>query len=1002
MNYFSGSLVLVLVAGLCIAACNQDRFSNKEPPRAVQGILDLSDWDFEEDGIVRLNGEWEFYWEQLLEPGDFSGEGRPQQTGFFHVPSIWNGYEIEGEELSGDGCATFRLRTELGDPRGVHALRLMVMATAYRIWVNGEFLASNGKVGKSPETMIPQSLPQIATFRSGDPTLDIVLQVSNFFHRKGGIWDVIELGTEKQIHQRQKYKEVFEGVLFGSLLIMALFHFGLFGLRRKDLSTLYFGLFCLLIATRLLVTDECFLIALFPDFSWEIAFKIEYLSFYLALPVFAAFIGKVYPEGISRRILQGSAILGILFSLIVLCTPARIFTYTLVAYEPVTLFVGGYLIYWLIRNLFRGKEGSALFVGGSLVLFLTVINDMLFAYPIVYTGYLVPFGLFIFIFAQSLVSSMRFSRAFRTVEVQSMELQETNSAFREEIAERKRVEEELRQREDELREHRDQLEELVAGRTASLTKTNEQLQREIIERRQAEEARRESEEQYRELVENINEVLYAIDKDGVLTYISPVIESVIGYSPSEIVGRPFSAFVHPEDLPRMKGRFQDILDGERRSSEYRVLTRSGEVRWARTSSRPVLVENRVVGVQGVLIEITERKAAEEERKKLEARIQQADKMEALGNLAGGVAHDLNNILSGIVGYPQLLLMDLPEDSPLRDPLQIIKSSGERAAETVQDLLALARRGVSVSEVVNLNDIISELLKSPEYDQLKLLHPGMEVETDLNADLSNISGSPLHLSKALMNLVSNGAEAMPAGGRLTLSTENCYLDRPIKGYGEVEEGDYVAIGVADTGTGIAPEDIGRVFEPFYTKKQMGRSGTGLGMTVVWGTVQDHNGYIEVQSREGEGTIFTLFFPVTQREPSRDRPDPSIEDYLSKGESILVIDDVEEQQKLAAAILTRLGYSVTTVSSGEEAVEYLQNNSVDLLVLDMIMDPGMDGLDTYRRILARHPGQRAIIASGFSETDRVEEAQRLGAGAYLRKPYLMEKLGMAVRTELDSGH
>lgn len=998
---FPRSLFLVAAAGLLIAACNQGTSPGKRSPTAVQGILDLSDWNLEEDGIVHCDGEWEFYWKQLLEPGDFAGQ-LPRQTGFYHVPSTWNGYEIDQEKLSGDGYATFRLTTRLGNPQGVHAVRLKVMATAYSLWVNGEFLASNGKVGESPESTISQSLPQVATFRPDDPILDIVLQVANFAHRKGGIWDVIELGTESQIAKRQRFKQTLEGFLFGSLLVMALYHFGLFGLRTKDPSTLYFGLFCLLIAARLLVTGECLLIALHPTLSWETALKIEYLSFYLAVPAFTAFIAELYSEGFPRRIGRGSVILATLFGLIVLCTPAKIYTHTLVAYQAITLFLACYLVYWLVRNLLRGKEGSALFVGGTLVLLLAVINDMSFSHQLVYTGYLVPLGLFVFILAQSLVSSMRFSRAFSTVELQSMELLETNAAFRNEIAERRRVEEELRQSEDELRRHRDQLEGLVARRTATLEETNEQLHSEIADRKQVEKSLRESEEKYRELVENINEVLYAIDENGVMTYISPVIESIIGYSPSEIVGRPFSSFVHPEDMARMKGRFQAIFDGDLGLSEYRLLTKSGETRWIETSSRPALVESRVVGIQGVLMDITERKLAEEEKARLEARIRQADKMEALGNLAGGVAHDLNNILSGIVGYPELLLIDLPPDSPLRGPLEIIRSSGERAAETVQDLLTLARRGVTVREVVDANHIISDLLRSPEYDKLRLHHPGMEVETDLRARLPSVLGSPLHLTNAVMNLVYNAAEAMPVGGTLTLSTEDRYLDGPIKGYDDVEEGDYVAIVVADTGTGISPEDMDRIFEPFYTKKRMGRSGTGLGMTVVWGTLEDHNGYIDARSKEGEGTTFTLYLPVTQREPSGDRLGSSIGDYLGKGESILVVDDVEDQLRLAEAILTKLGYSVTTVPSGERAAEYLQDNSVDLLVLDMVMDPGMDGLDAYRRILEQHPGQKAIIASGFSETDRVEEAQRLGAGAYVRKPYLMETLGMAVRTELDGDH
>jgi two-component system cell cycle sensor histidine kinase/response regulator CckA len=220
-----------------------------------------------------------------------------------------------------------------------------------------------------------------------------------------------------------------------------------------------------------------------------------------------------------------------------------------------------------------------------------------------------------------------------------------------------------------------------------------------------------------------------------------------------------------------------------------------------------------------------------------------------------------------------------------------------------------------------------------------------------------------------------------------------------GYDDVAAGDYVILTVSDTGVGISSEDMERIFEPFYTKKVMGRSGTGLGMAVVWGTVKDHTGYIDIESTEGKGTTFTLYFPATREEVAKDQSPVSIEDYRGKGESIVVVDDVEEQREIASRILKKLGYSVTSVSSGEEAVDYLTDNSADLLVLDMIMEPGIDGLETYRRITEFHPKQRAIIVSGFSETDRVKEAQRLGAGVYVKKPYLLEKIGLAVRDELD---
>ncbi|MEA1876457.1 MAG: response regulator, partial [Bacteroidota bacterium] len=223
--------------------------------------------------------------------------------------------------------------------------------------------------------------------------------------------------------------------------------------------------------------------------------------------------------------------------------------------------------------------------------------------------------------------------------------------------------------------------------------------------------------------------------------------------------------------------------------------------------------------------------------------------------------------------------------------------------------------------------------------------------------------------------------------------------PLRGYDDVEEGDYIIFTVSDTGVGISSKDMERIFEPFYTKKVMGRSGTGLGMAVVWGTVKDHRGYIDVQSTEGKGTTFTLYFPVTRKEIDGKQEALPMEEYMGKGESILVVDDVEEQREIASRILKKLGYSVTSVSSGEEAVDYMKDNSADLLVLDMIMDPGIDGLDTYKGILELNSGQKAIIASGFSETDRVKEAQRLGAGKYIKKPYTLEKIGLAVKEELE---
>jgi CheY-like chemotaxis protein len=374
-------------------------------------------------------------------------------------------------------------------------------------------------------------------------------------------------------------------------------------------------------------------------------------------------------------------------------------------------------------------------------------------------------------------------------------------------------------------------------------------------------------------------------------------------------------------------------------------------------------------------------------------------MEALGTLAGGVAHDLNNVLGAVVGYAELLLMDADKSSPIRPHLVNIMNGGERAAAIVQDLLTMARRGVSGREVLNLNKIIAVCQRSPEFEKLYSYHSSIKIMTDLEPDLLNISVSSVHLGKTLFNLVSNAIEAMPKGGMVTIKTTNQYLDRPIQGYDEVREGDYVVLSVADTGEGISAADLKRIFEPFYTKKVMGRSGTGLGLAVVWGMVKDQNGYINVQSEEGKGSIFSLYFPVTREDVSSEAVALALSEYTGKGEAILVVDDVEEQRDLAVGILRKLNYKVSSVASGEEAVRYLKKDKADLIVLDMIMDPGIDGLETYQRILRFNPPRKAIIVSGFSETERVSAAQSLGAGAYVKKPYVIEKLGLAVRKELD---
>ncbi|MFA6411164.1 MAG: response regulator [Syntrophales bacterium] len=397
-------------------------------------------------------------------------------------------------------------------------------------------------------------------------------------------------------------------------------------------------------------------------------------------------------------------------------------------------------------------------------------------------------------------------------------------------------------------------------------------------------------------------------------------------------------------------------------------------------------------------EVKERILAEQEQQRLQIQLKQAEKMETIGNLAAGVAHDLNNILVGLVSYPDLVLMRMAEDNPLRDEVILIKNSGERAAAMVQDLLSMARLGVTEKKVLNLNIILNDYLQSPEYQHLQQDHRHVTITANLAPDLLNIRASAIQITKAVMNLATNACEANLTDGAVQIGTSNRYLEEPYQGLETIPEGEYAILTVQDTGIGMREEDRQRIFEPFYTKKRLGRSGTGLGMTVVWHTVKEMGGFIDIPSAEGQGAVIELYFPITREEVSSAPVKVSIKDYRGT-ERVLIVDDIAEQRRIAAAILTKLGYQVVTVASGEEAVAWIEQHEVDIVMLDMIMDPGIDGCETYRRLIQWNPRLKAIIVSGFSESERVREAQRLGAGRYLSKPYTLEGIALALRAELD---
>lgn len=522
----------------------------------------------------------------------------------------------------------------------------------------------------------------------------------------------------------------------------------------------------------------------------------------------------------------------------------------------------------------------------------------------------------------------------------------------------------------------------------------------ITEKKKAQEALQKSEDRFRTLISRSSDVMSILDQEGRFIYNSLPAEKIFGYRLEDLVGKSAIDFIHPDDREIARKEFAGLVNRSKSAKvvEFRALRGNGKWGYYEARGNNLLDDPDINGIVLNIRDIQDRKQAEEERNALLERLYRAEKMESLGTMAGGVAHDLNNVLGVVVGYAELIHSDMDDNDPNKKNVGRIIKSGQKASAIIQDLLTLARRNVHVSEVVDMNAVIAEFFLTPEFERMASYHPDILFRKEMAPDLLNIKVSPVHLEKTVMNLMSNAVEAINDAGEVTITTKNRYLRQPVRGYSEVREGDYVVLSVQDTGQGISPSDIGRIFEPFYTKKVMGRSGTGLGLAVVWGTVKDHQGYIEVQSEIGKGATFTLYFPAT-REVSTKSPKPvSMDSYMGAGESVLIVDDLPEQREVAASLIERLGYQAHAVASGEEAVAYLKTHKADVLLLDMLMDPGIDGLETYKRVLDIHPGQKAVIVSGYSETERVRQAMELGVSAYIRKPYLLDKIGIALREAL----
>ena len=801
-------------------------FKRENQLMAVQGVLDLTGWNFDRQGSVDLTGEFEFYWNQHVRPADFDATPPPRPSGFIKVPGFWNRYRLNGVELPGEGYATYRLTVHLADSGAHLALKVPEVSTAYRLFIDRNEMAAVGVAGESMPTTVPRQHPMLFSFTPDSDRMIVLIQVSNFHHRRGGPWEMITLGKAEELARLHERKHGLDFFLFGGIFIMAVYHLGLFLARRKFRATLYFGVFCFLIALRLFTTDERYLVQILPALDWGLLVRIEYLSFYLAVPVFGMFIQSLF--GIfPRQLLRLILLAGLGFALMVILTPVRVFSYSLPLYECITLALMGYTFWKMLSQPVRQQPEALVFLAGMMLLCLAVINDILYVERLVNTGFLAPLGLFFFIFAQAFILYLRMFKAYTLVETQGIELRDTLESYKQEVLDRIRIEEALR----------------------------------------------ESEEKYRSILNSIQEGYYEVDLSGNLVFFNDSLCGLLKYTREEMMGMNNRDYMSPESAKRVYDTFIHVYNtGEpAKAFDWEVIARDGSRKTVEASVALMRdSKGAPVGFRGVVRDITERRRVEEQVKLHQQQLMQAGKMAALGVLVSGVAHEINNPNNFIMLNAPILrdawqsalpileeyyresgdfLMGGMPYSEMREQMPKLLSGVSQGAERIKQIVANLKTyvrgdGGDLSQAVDVNAVVAS--------SVSLISNVIKNATDhftvsYGDDLPFVRGSLQRLEQVIINLIQNACQALPDKKKGLFITT-----------GRDSSGGGVEIIIRDEGTGIQPDDLPRIREPLFTTKQ-DSGGLGLGLSISSKIIEEHRGTLRFTSEPGAGTTVTIMLP-----------------------------------------------------------------------------------------------------------------------------------------------
>ena len=931
--------IFLLFFILIFTACTQTP-SELPPPQAEAGFIDLQNWNVIEDGPVTLAGEWAFYWEQMLMPDEIDGD--TAVSAYVPVPDSWQDYEVENVGITPEGYATFHLSVQFPESKRPYGLYFGGQSSAYNLWIDGEFVAQQGQVGRSKAEMVPYKKPMSIFFQPEDEMVDFVIQISNYHHQKAGFRNIMTIGDATAIAQAHRNQILVETVLFAILFVMGLYHIFLFVFRAKNKAPLYFALLSWLTAVRIVLIKQRIILDVWPDFSWELMFRLEYLTFFFLFPIFILFIASLYPKDVPRWFLRITWAIAIGFSFLLLW-PDTLFLSTIPTYyQMVVLFQMVIVTIILGRIIYNKRDGAWVIAIAGLICLTAVSLDILSNQGVLPFSELAPYAFLTFIFAQAILISLRFSHAFQDVEDLSVELE---------------------------------------GKNISLAQ---------------------NEKKYRAIFEGSNDIIFITDAHGQVLDVNPACLTILGYTRQEAQEMHIGdVYVHQRDLIKL-GR---MIVEEGVVNEYEVTLRrkdGQEINCIVSGTLRYDDHGALVGIQGVARDITDRKRAEQEKLKnleLQKEKQVAEAAnEAKSEFLASMSHELRTPLNGILGYAQILRRNPDLTTMQRDGLSTIYNSGQHLLTLINDILDLAKIEARRMEI-HPSDLALPTFLNGVNDIMKMAAQQKQIQLRYEPDPNLpriVLADEKRLRQVLLNLLGNAVKFTDKGAvTFTITRLNHAGDSTCR----------LRFDVEDTGVGIASDQLEQIFQPFEQTGNVKKraEGTGLGLAISQQLVAMMGGEIEAESEFGVGSRFwfELEFAVVAGDTAVSMPTTSqhITGYEGDPYKILVVDDHLENRMLLLDLLQPMGFDISLAENGKEAVAQVSEYNPDLILMDLVM-PVMMGGEAARNIRQLPQFKNIpIIAVSASVLDLDQSSSQLaGCDDFLTKPVDADSLFVLLQKHL----